>query len=89
MRVYSFDGEKFETIWSPADRLQGKVRLKDGMIEVSYRDSVQHYERHEPPFFRHDRYALSVQGMVETQSVLTEVSGHPVGIGDPGGDIHD
>lgn len=72
MRVYSFDGEKFETIWSPPDRLQGKVRLRDGMIEVSYVDMVQFYERREPPYSRHDLYALTVQGLVEVQSVLTE-----------------
>ncbi len=69
MRVYSFDGEKFATIWSPPNRLQGKMRLKDGMIEVSYLDRVQHYQLREPPF---NRYALTVQGVVETQSVLTE-----------------
>jgi hypothetical protein len=77
MRVYAFDGEKFETIWSPPDRFQGKVRVQDGVLEVSYLDAVQHYERREAPFFRSDRYALSVQGLVETQSVLTELPAIP------------
>jgi hypothetical protein len=77
MRVYSFDGAKFETIWSPPDRLQGKVRLKYGMVEVSYVDMVQFYERGEPPFHRHDLYALTVQGLVEMQSVLTEAAAIP------------
>ncbi len=70
MRIYSFDGEKFATIWSPPNLLHGKVRLKDGMIEVSYLDRVQHYQLREPPLYRYDRYALTVQGVVETQSVL-------------------
>ncbi len=70
MRVYSFDGEKFATIWSPPNLLQGAAPLKDGMIEVSYLDRVQHYQLREPPLYRYDRYALTVQGVVETQSVL-------------------
>ncbi len=69
MRIYSLDGEKSATIWSPPNRLQGAAPLKDGMIEVSYLDRAPYYERREPPF---NRYALTVQGMVETQSVLTE-----------------
>ncbi len=72
MRVYTFDGEKFATIWSPPDRLHSKVRLKDGIIEVSYLDRVQHYQIRKPPYFRYDRYAPTVQGLVEIQSVLTE-----------------
>lgn len=77
MRVYSFDGEKFETIWSPPDRFQGKVRVQDAVLEASYLDAVQHYERREPPFYRFGRYSLSVQGLVETQSVLTELPAIP------------
>ena len=59
------------------DQEKVTAKFKDGVLEVSYLDAVQHYERREPPFYRFDRYALSVQGLVETQSVLTELPAIP------------
>lgn len=72
MRVYAFDGARFETIWSPPDRLQGKVWLNGDALEVSYLDPAQYYERREPPYFRHEGFALTAEGLVEARSALTE-----------------
>ncbi len=72
IRGYSFDGEKFSTLWAPPMRISAEIEVKDGMITVHSVDEHQYYELRKPPYGRVEKFLLTVQGVELQSSILKE-----------------
>ena len=59
-RIYSFDGERFNTVWSPEDMLDAEVTLTDSGF------SIAHRLKNELPWrLVRDDYVVTAQGAVK------------------------
>jgi hypothetical protein len=70
IRAYCFDGEKFNTIWSPPDRLSPELTVNGAKINLKSIDEHQYYELRKPPYTRVEQFALTPSGVIRLSTRL-------------------
>lgn len=70
IRMYRFDGERFDTVWSPNDRPQGSCKITGRHIIIRSLDEERYYRTHVPPYEREEKFRITDAGVIEVYSLL-------------------
>lgn len=62
LRIYSYDGEQFQTRWAPEDLLDAHIRVTPDGFSVDHLDVERYYSIRRPPYILQDDYRLTPNG---------------------------
>jgi len=67
-RLYSFDGEKFKTMWAPEDMFNATIRFEGDGFVIDHLDAKRYYASEPGPLYIRDEYVLLANGPARTRS---------------------
>jgi hypothetical protein len=62
IRLYSYDGHQFRTLWSPEDIYTATIRVNASGYTIDHLDEKQYFVVRTPPYYVQDEYMLGTTG---------------------------